>query len=221
MVRSLTYVTAFFLAMAASSCGSADADYRVQFAPGFVRERASVSVLGVYKDGRMSTSYWEKLGPKLSAVLGGKSCDAFFSERLNAEDPKLFSRIEKDAKEEGITQDLVSVVAPHARGEAIMVVNVYGRLPVQSKKDTSAGPQPNFGGGMQGRGRMGGHNSPPQTPKDDNALVMQADLMSVETREVVGRIALRYTGTDGEDAIAKFMQQIRMELPSCTCTGWK
>lgn len=219
MARS-SYLAAFLLALASASCGSADADYRVQYAPGFAPERASVSVLGVYKDGRMSTSYWEKLGPKLSTVLGGKTCDPFFSERLSTEDPKLFAKIEKDAKEEGITQDLVSLVAPHARGELIMVVNVYGRLPTQSKTDTSAGPQPSYGGGMQGRNAMG-RSAAPRTPKDDNALVMQADLMSTETREVMGRIALRYTGTSVDDALAKFIEKIKLELPTTACTGWK
>jgi len=202
------------------SCGSAEADYRVQFAPGFAHERASVSVLGVYKDGRMSTEYWDKIGPKMSAALGGSACEVFFSERLSTQDPKLFSKIEKDAKEEGITPELVGLFATHATGQSILLVNVYGRLPVQSKKDTSAGPQPNFGPGMQGRGPMGRH-AEPRPPKDDNALVMQADLISAETHDVVGRIALRYTGADSEDALSKFVERVRIELPNARCTGWK
>jgi len=97
-------------------------------------------------------------------------------------------------------------------------VSVFGQLPRHVRQEGS-GPQPSFGAGRHTRG--GPSHTSQYPPKDDNALELSADFVSVQTREMVGRVALRYTGASIDDALAKFGARLQSALPGAHCTPWK
>jgi hypothetical protein len=65
------------LASASLACTST-ANFSVKYAPGFAPAGHKVSVLGIYKDGRMDSEAWGSLGPKIGGALGGRACDAAY-----------------------------------------------------------------------------------------------------------------------------------------------
>src|SRR5262249_1056360 len=73
---------ALFPMLAAMGCASEDAHFEVQSAPDFRSQGVSLSVFGVFRDGRMSVDAWDQLGPKLSPSFGNAMCDVAFGKRL-------------------------------------------------------------------------------------------------------------------------------------------
>ena len=121
------------------------------------------------------------------------------------------------ADKEGITPELFQQIAPRASGKFILLVQVHGRLPVRETQGSGRGL---FTGGVRG-GRHGtGYGAQGASRADDNALDMSVTLVSTETHDAVGRIAMRYTGTSVEDALAKFTARVQSTLPGATCAGW-
>ena len=59
----------------------------------FVPAHHTVSILGVYKDGQLSSEAWGDLGPRISPALGAPSCDAAYGGSLLAGDHALSTAI--------------------------------------------------------------------------------------------------------------------------------
>ncbi len=81
------------------------------------------------------------------------------------------------------------------------------------------------GGGGRG-GRRGGPN-PRSNPApshhgshDKNVLVISASLFSKREHESVAMVAMTYTGTSEEEAIASFLEKLATAFPGATCAGW-
>ena len=144
------YATAAWFALAPLVVGCA-ASQSVELASGFDPANRTVSVLGVFKDGHMSTEAWDAVEPRLSAVLGGHPCPALFTGRLSEAEPAVFAQIDDSVRAEGVTPELVREIAPRAEASLVLLVSIHGglRLPML---DTSA---PEGGPGAGGRGGMG------------------------------------------------------------------
>jgi hypothetical protein len=230
-----TFAALAFLVLSAG-CGG-DAQFNARFAPGALPPRPTVSVFGVYTDGRMSAGAWEKVAPALTPALGGQPCEVLFSDRLATTEPKASAEIDRQTREEGVTPEILQQIAPRATGNFILLVDMYGKLPVRGSEPPGVrggmgGPTGMPGGGMQGGGMRGGgmrgggmrgasHDAQGPSRKDDNALELSATLFAAETQEPVGRVSMRYTGASVDDALAKFAARLRAELPGATCVGWK
>src|SRR5689334_9806409 len=102
------------LALGVASCGAEDAQFDVKSAPGFARGQTTVSVFGVFHDGRMSPESWLELGPSISAMLGQKSCDTAYGEGLQKGNPEMFTAADEDTRANGITEDLLQKFAAMA-----------------------------------------------------------------------------------------------------------
>jgi hypothetical protein len=217
----LVVVTAF-------ACDEGDAHFATKFASDFGPARHTVSVLGVYKDGRMSSDAWQALAPRVAPALGAANCEVGY-DMLASANGALAEAIDEYARADGPTDDLLAQLAPAAKGDLVLVVTFAGKLPQRISDAGAPGrvPTPSATGG-RGGGRMGGmrgggrtRGSPKSESTQDNDLLdVSASLFSVTQTRSVALIAMQYSGTSVDDAIAKFAAKLAQLLPSVACVGW-
>lgn len=194
------------------------------FAPG----RHAVSVLGVYKDGQMSADAWETMAPTLSPSLGATDCADGYSEAMRSTHEALSSAIDDYARSNGPTDELLSQVAPAARGDLIVVITFAGRLPVAAKAKpsvaTNSGPigvgQSGARGARAGSGGRRASSARSFAAPDPNELDISATLFSVPQGRSVGLVAMQYSGESVDEAVTRFAAQLRDALPQARCEGW-
>ncbi len=197
-----------------------------RYAPDFAHTPHTVSVLGVFKDGRMNADAWAQLGPGLSASLGGR-CQAGY-DALASTNQGLSAAIDDVARANGVGDDLLERLAPAATGDLVLLVTVAGQVATGTEPgpDTSlvAGGPPVTGGnkyrGMSvPRGPTGSLNkNRPIT--DGTAFEIALTLYSVSQRRSVGSLQMLYNGPSVDDAVARISARMREELPGSTCSTW-
>jgi hypothetical protein len=208
-------------ASGAASCAEG-ASVNVKLAPGFVPGRTTVSVLGVFRDGRMSADSWIPIGPPLSTVLGQEAdlCDAAYGDRLQQERPELYTFLDEDTRSNGITEDMLAKIAPQADGELILTISVHGRI-VQATPEHEPPPPPaaapTRGGGGRGRGQT---RPGPARSTAPGGLDLSASLYSIHLHKSVARLNMNYTGTSVEEAFHRFAAEVGALVPGSTCSGW-
>jgi hypothetical protein len=215
------------LALTAISCDESDADFSVKFASDFSPARHTVSVLGVYKDGQMSADGWDALAPRVGPAICAGDCEVGYN-TLAATNGALADAIDAYAEADGPTDELLTKLAPAAKGDLVLVITFAGKLPVHGTDGGTARAQqaPAANGGRAGgrRGAMGGGRSRgasrPESPKDTNLLDLSASLFSVSQARSVAQVAMQYTGTSIDDAITRFAAKLHASLPNTVCAGW-
>src|SRR5580693_3573386 len=109
-MRPPPLLAGLLLALVASVCAACSdvGNVNLKMAPGFTPNHDSVSVLGVFRDGRMSSDAWTPIGPPLSTALGevGDLCEVAYGDRLQQERPELFTFLEEDTRMNGITEEI-------------------------------------------------------------------------------------------------------------------
>ncbi len=213
-------------AIASASCGDPRASFTTKVASDFPPANHTVSVFGVFKDGRMSTEAWDELGAKLSAAFASGACQAEYREDLITTNAPLSSAIDDYVRANGISDDLLDTIAPAATGDAIVVFTMAGKLaatPVEN--GTGAMPPTTPTTTMRGstgfrgqHGAMAGGMRPFRSSPD--ALEISASLFSVSQHRSVAVVALRYTGDSVADALAQLATRLRASLPGSACGAW-
>jgi len=215
---------------------SSDTHVVVARAPGVDLGEAHVSVFGVYSDGRWNTGAWENLAPRLTS-LGAGPCETGFGEALRTADHTLFDAIDREARANGVSDEMLAEVAPSAKGDLVLVVELWGALGTIPTSTPSTGA-PTTGGmggagmggagmGGPGMGGMGGGRMRPPGAggyglgaKQQDERKMLARVFSLETNEWVGAVEVRYSGSDPNEAVARFDQSLAELLPAAHCSGW-
>ena len=215
----------------AAGCRS-EAVYATTFAPDFSPPHHVVSVLGVYKDGKMSSEAWDAIAARVSRSLGAASCEAAYTESAMSPNHALWSAVDEYTLANGPTDDLLAKLAPAARGDLILVVIVAGKLPTPEKikiQDENQNRQAQRNMAPQGGGLGGGsglsRNSGPMfrahaPPAAVDRLDLSASLFSVHKAASVALVALEYSGESVDEALAGFTAKLASALPGATCTGW-
>jgi hypothetical protein len=209
-------------------CAS-DAQFTTRVAPELGPGRHTVSVLGVFKDGRMNDEAWGAIAPGLSAVFGS-ACPALYGAQLAKEKPALSEAIDDYARANGVSEELLDQLAPAAGGDLILVVTLAGRV-TKSKgggADTSSvsggGPATSRSGAGPMSGLNGGHQSilPPGVEGNGGGggLELSASLFSVRLHRSVALVAMQYTGDSVDDAVRKLAAKIAAAIPATACAGW-
>jgi hypothetical protein len=230
------------------SCAD-DAQFTTRFIPDYpTSPHASVSVFGVYKDGRMSSEAWDLVAAQLLATAdaavpvpeptpeladasalsggGGSECAAAYSTSLVTKDMSLFTAVDEYARANGVTEGLLEKFAPSAKGDLIMVVTISGHVPAPDAGDTPAmqSSQPPMGGsgrgGMVGRQGMRGATSGMRRVENRDALEMSATLYSKSLKRTVGLVGMSYTGKSADEGLKTFAARLRSALPASPCAGW-
>lgn len=198
------------------ACAGDEAQFNVKYAPEYTKA-GTVSVFGIFKDGRMSPETWDLIGPSL---LTKQKCETAYGVDLVAASPALSVAIDDYARANGVTDELLELLAPVAKGDTIMVITVAGRPPQMITPDGGAPrPAPVMRGGGRGRGRIP-YGSSGRTMSDGNLFEVSASLFSVRLRRSVALVSMAYSGRDVEVALAKFAVRLSEAIPGIACVGW-
>ena len=150
------------LLLCAAACS--DQEFQVRHTAELPRG-GTVSMIGIFKDGRLDTAAWEDVALKL---LRKERCQAGFTRGLAEARPAVHEAVDKYVRDNGVTEKLLDVLAPAAAADRIMVITVAGGPP----KVFSRTWVPDSRNRMTKTAR-GGHY---QTVTDGRALVVSAKL---------------------------------------------
>jgi hypothetical protein len=212
----------FAIASVAWGCVN-DAVYSAQFAPGFVPQGRTVSVLGVYKDGQMSSGAWDGIEPRLARALGATRCGAGYTDALSSTHNAIAGAIDDYARSEGPSDDLLGRLAPAATGNLILVVTIAGRLPAHDEEKEDAHSSSSAMGPGGGRSRMGGPSPGPThgpQPISTDELDLSTTLYSVSEKKAVAVVSERYLGKSVDEAVSNLATKLAQSLPGASCAGW-
>jgi hypothetical protein len=205
------------LSILVAGCGGPDAYFRVEHATGFASGPTTVSVLGVFKDGLMNQDTWAAFAPEVSRALDQRACDAGYGEELRARNLEAFSTIEQQAGAGGVGDELLQMIAPAARGDFILVFQMYGRPPALDAHDLSRRVLIAHGGGAE---PIHSDVSPRIAAMRRPALDISASLFSIRLRRTVALLSMEYTGPSTDAAIREFARKLGSTIPGASCSGW-
>lgn len=181
--------------------------FQVDRAPDY-QPATGVSVLGVFKDGRMSPESWDSLG---STILRKQSCSAAYDAQFTSANRALASAVDDQVRSNGVSDALLAKLAPAATGDAILILTVAGRPP------QAIGVQPNPQLQSTRRSKSSSGDSP---LTDGNAFEVSASLYSIKLNRRVAIVSMKYTGSDTEDALKQFADRLAVEMPIPVCSVW-
>ncbi|HEY8075267.1 MAG TPA: hypothetical protein VIF62_14180 [Labilithrix sp.] len=209
----------------AAAVACSDETFSVRYAPEWPRGPTRLSVLGVFKDGRLNGEEWDAIGPSLTSSFAGAPCEAAYGAKLVASAPALVSAVDDYTRANGVTDTLLDRLAPMAGGDAVLVITIAGQPPHASDAglpSSGQGPSPSMGAGR--RGRMppsGGGYGGRAAPRSHDELEIAASLFSVRLHRSVALVAMTYTGKSTDEALAKFGEKLRSELGGSSCVPWR
>ena len=217
-VRARLVFSALALALAAG-CADGSPHVRVGTASDFSpTPGARVSVLGVFRDGRMSEDSWKPLATPVSRALGSGACSAGWGEGMREAQPELAKWVEDTAREDGVTEDLLARVAPSAKGDLMMTLMVYRYMPKSRTRPAAGQPRVQTGPPRRrGYGRIGPR---PVEQEEEHVFELSASLYSVRAHKLVAEIDLRYGGDDLDEAMNAFVGKLKTVVPGASCVGW-
>jgi hypothetical protein len=216
------------LSPALTSACSDEAQFTTRFASDFAPAGHRISVLGVFKDGRMNAEAWESIGPQLSAPFGA-TCDTAYGSLVTG-NPALSAAVDDYVRANGPGEDLLTQLAPAASGDVILVFTVAGHVapkgaPTADPNVLNQGSTPAMGTGKY-RGirptgsSLGGSRGMRHGPTGPAALEISASLFSVSQHKSVGVVAMAYDGTSADDALQRMKAKLAAAIPGSTCGGW-
>jgi hypothetical protein len=224
-VRRVVVAAVLGLACAGLSLAcTSDASFDVRYAQAYAPPR-TVSVFGVFKDGRMNPESWDTLGERLSAPLGGGPCQIAVGPELQQEAPTVLAALDDTTRAGGVTDEVLAAFAPMAKAEVIVLFTIAGRppSPVSDAGAGAAGRAPpssnRFASGSRSRRGMGAPTTATRRA-ERNVFEVSASLYSVRAKESVGLVAMTYEGHSVDEAFRKFAEKLAAELPGTHCAGW-
>jgi hypothetical protein len=203
---------------------SDEAQFTTRFASDFAHADHAVSVLGVFRDGRMSSDAWDVVGPPLSAPFG-KTCETAYGALIGTA-PGLSSAIDDYVRANGPGDELLEQLAPAATGDVILVFTVAGHIAVRAAPSDSAAASPAAPGAAMGGGKYRGPHQAGSmgralTPATNTApLEVSVSLYSVATHRSVGLIGMGYDGVSLTEALQRMASRLGLALPKSRCAGW-
>jgi hypothetical protein len=116
----------------------------------------SVSVFGIFRNGRMSPEAWEDFGKILSTPFSEGICQAAYDVVFTDANPELAAAIDDYAKENGVSDELLAKFAPLAKGDSIVLIAIDGQLPKSAAASTEKPTKPAQNPSSSGQGNYGG-----------------------------------------------------------------
>ncbi len=216
---SVVAVASGLLGVAGALTSCADENIQVNYAADYARAPATISFLGLFKDGRVNSEAWDPVNEAIDRHLHGYPCAPLYSNDLTAKNPDLAAAIDDFTRANGVGDELLDKLAPMAKGDLIGIIVMAGQPPQVIDSGATA-PIENSGNSNR-RGRMGGTRGGSRGPvTDKNAFELSVSLYSIKTHKPVGQISMSYVGKTVEDALAKFQQRFSAETAGSSCGGW-
>lgn len=222
-MKRTTLAVTLTLELSTASCVGGST-VNVKYAQGYRPGPATVSVLGVFRNGRLSPESWATMASPVSTALGAVAdrCEPAFGERLQREDEDLFIALDHDTRDGGITDVLLAKLASRAQGDVILTLTVHGNVGekwTERRSDPHSVPTPS----PPVRGAVaGGGPIREVVPRGAGIrpLELTASLYSVKEQRSLARVNVSYTGQRADEAIARFSREIGALVPGSTCKGW-
>jgi hypothetical protein len=211
-----------------SSCSDPHTHFTTRVASDFPPAGHTVSVFGIFKEGRMSADMWDELGTDLSAAFATGACQAEYRDDIVTSNAPLSSAIDDYVRANGIGDELLDAVAPAATGDMIVVFTIAGKVGTGAI-DAGAGAMPPAPPTTMMRGTTGyrGAHGPmvsggPMRFFGGNAdgLEVSASLFSVAQHRSVALVAMHYYGDSLQDALGQLAARLRATVPGSTCGAW-
>lgn len=176
----------------------------------------------------MDAAAWNDWAPTIADATGDETCTAAFDDRMEKGAPALFNELDERTRQDGITDEILDRVAPSALGNAILILEVFGR-PTQMKKadDVEASPQqappaaaPLSGRG-RGRGRFGGAaESAARSGPPPDTLEVSIGVYSIRDQQVIASMQMHPDAGESADALQKLSEKLHETLRGARCAGW-
>jgi hypothetical protein len=194
-----------------AACAGSEAEFHVS-TPSTARD-LTVSVLGVFRDGKMMPEAWD-LGAALVAPIGGAGCAILYSNDLVTSHPELAAAIDNHARANGVTEPLLATLAPATASDAIVLIEISGHPPKVLRTETTLRPV---------TGQMTKPASPYQTHTvtDGSAFDVDVSAYSVREHRIIAELAMRYTGKDTDRALKLFTERLGTTFPGWKCAAWR
>lgn len=207
-------------ALGALGACTSTAQFRSAFAEGAEADPRPVSFVGVLRDGQLKADGWKDYGERLLAPLG--TCAPEYTVAFAQQNDEAAKALEKYTRANGISDELLDLLAKGADSDAIGVLEVAGQPPkVLSQKAKPNVVQPTAG--MPGMGpKTGGTGSSYaiEDVTDGNAFVVVFSVYSAKGHQTIARLQMTYTGQELDEAIANFAAKVRDLFPGWSCAGW-
>lgn len=199
------------------SCSGSHARLHVRQASSFPIGPLSISVLGVYRGGRLNEAASATLASEMSRVLEPAVCTAGYGEallRLNAE---AWSALHEHVAADGIGDEFLGGIAPAAEGAHILVLELFG--PLAAFRDavdvsTQRVLLANSGAVIHSDARPSTYA--PAAPDFE----ISASIFPVHRGSTEALLSFSYTGSGPSEAIQQFAEELAVALPGITCSGW-
>ncbi len=214
-------VLALTLPLALAGCGNRQAEFSVKSARDVTTRDGTVSVFGVFRDGRLESGSWEEIG----AAFGDGKCPVGFDETLRVSHPDVATTIDSQTRADGVGDEVLQKIEAQAQGDYVLLVTIYGHLPTKKERTARNAGAPNFTSG-QAPSRAGGRKGMRPTASDEEQLPLHGGLQvsttlyAKRTHNTVAALEMDYTGSTLEGAFAAFWQKWNAEFPGLACRGW-
>jgi hypothetical protein len=219
MLRSLLPLV-LPLAIVTAACG--DDSFHVQHAAEFPKGGgATLSVFGVYKDGRLAPEGWDPLRTHLTPLFGATTCEPGYPDILTPSGAPVLQAVDDYSRANGVTDELLDRLSASAKGDLVLLITETGRPGVHvdnSNAPASSGPPTLRAGGRRGGATQAGPKKP---VPEASTFEMVGLVFSVHAHKTVAAIRMTYAGASMDDALQAFMERLGSELPRSTCAGWK
>jgi hypothetical protein len=215
MIRTARAGTVALLLSTLAGCAGEDVELATFVTPGFpAGSPHTISVFGVFRDGRMNEHSWDELAPKLASMLGPEPCPAAYGAELLTEDGALAAAIDDYSRNYGVTDPLLDELAKAAKGDLVLVLIIAGA--VRTKHSEAERPRPAPGPGAARMRRT----TYARAPRADSGFEVTASLFSPKQHEIVAALTLHYAGPSEDAAIAKIANRWAELFPRTTCETW-
>jgi hypothetical protein len=208
--------------------GCADAStVHAAYAPGWTRpSRGSISVLGLYRDGRMDADSWDGMEPYAARALGSSAC------------PRPLDDAWTGSRVEGISDGWLATVAPLATGDYVLVI-AEQRQTTGTTASSGSGSSTSSGSGGSGLGKgkavlllipllpvlaavlIADELAKEKEKSQKNAIDFVGVLFSRSAAKTVVAIHSHVTGMPEADARRDFAETLGRSFPGLQCGGWK
>lgn len=204
----------------------------VQYANGYAPSTGSISVFGVFENGRLSPDAWHDLGAFVASSLGGRQCESLWTEQFRVNHTALANAVEDYTRDDGISDKLLQRMASMAKGTSILSFTTHGSLAgTKPAEGDKKGASPNRPAPVRppsqtsmARGGLGstGWSTPNlrNNPEDTTTYEISAVLYSVPQRRSVVLVSMTHQGGELNEALGKFAAKVREALGNRTCVGW-
>jgi hypothetical protein len=204
------------VATAALACTTTEPRFETKYAASFDARSVRASVLGVYRDGRLSEPAWAALVPHLPAGLRTPGCGPGFGEALKVENAQVFDAIEARTKMAVVDDELLEMIAPAASADFILSFAIY--------EDGGHGDATQSLGRVlvaHGGPPIGSDLSAPLVTRKTPGVEMSGYLYSRSSLQTVAAVTMQFPGAGLQEAAATFGQEFGAALPPLTCGDWR